>query len=99
MKTKAILEKKLRSRAGESIAETLSALLIITLALTMLAGSIVSAAKINSEIRNMDVEFSTEGEDTSSSTVTITHSSGHTTVEVNLYTTDDDNEYTYYTQK
>lgn len=38
--------KKLHSRAGESIAETLIALLISALALVMLAGAITSAAKI-----------------------------------------------------
>jgi len=38
--------KKLRSRAGESIGETLIALLISALALLMLAGAVSSASRI-----------------------------------------------------
>ena len=38
--------KKLKSRAGESIAETLVALLISALALLMLAGAVSSAARV-----------------------------------------------------
>ena len=38
--------KKLRSRAGESIAETLVALVISALALLMLAGAITSASRV-----------------------------------------------------
>lgn len=40
---------RLRSKAGESIAETLVALLISALALVMLAGAISSAARIIKE--------------------------------------------------
>ena len=40
------LKKKLRSQAGESIGETLVALLIAALALTMLAGAISVSARV-----------------------------------------------------
>ena len=40
------IQSKLRSRVGESIGETLIALLISALALMMLAGAISSAARI-----------------------------------------------------
>ncbi len=40
------IKNKLRSRAGESIGETLVALLIAALALLMLAGAVSSASKI-----------------------------------------------------
>ena len=40
------MRAKLRSRAGESIAETLIALLISALALMMLAGAVSSAANV-----------------------------------------------------
>lgn len=43
---------KLRGRAGESIAETLIALLISALALVMLAGAISSAANMITKSRN-----------------------------------------------
>ena len=38
--------KKLRSRAGESLAETLAALLVSSLALLMLAGAISAASRV-----------------------------------------------------
>lgn len=40
------LKQKVCSRAGESIAETMVALLIAALALTMLAGAVTSASKM-----------------------------------------------------
>lgn len=40
------IEKKLRSNSGESIAETLVAVLIVALGLLVLAGSVVSAYNI-----------------------------------------------------
>lgn len=47
-----LIKKKLKSKRGESLTETLSSLLIIVPAMVMLAGAIVSAAKINSEARS-----------------------------------------------
>lgn len=38
---------RLRQRAGESLGETLAALLIATMGLTMLPGAIVTAARLN----------------------------------------------------
>lgn len=40
------IKAKLKSRAGESIAETLIALLISSLALLMLAGAVTSASRV-----------------------------------------------------
>lgn len=42
-------QKKLRQCRGESLIETLAALLIATLALTMLPGAIIAAARTNAE--------------------------------------------------
>ena len=44
--------RKLLSKKGESIAETLVATLIISMAFIVLAGAIVTAAKINAKIDN-----------------------------------------------
>lgn len=41
------IKEKLRERSGETIVETLVSMLIVVLAVTMLAGSIVAAAKVN----------------------------------------------------
>ena len=57
---------KLRSRAGESIGETLIAMLVSALALLMLAGAVSSAANIvkKSNEAMSEVYSKTEGEDT-----------------------------------
>ncbi|MDO4501217.1 MAG: type II secretion system protein [Erysipelotrichaceae bacterium] len=46
--------KKLRKRNGETIIETLIATIIVALALIMLAGALVSASKVNREIKKLD---------------------------------------------
>ncbi len=45
-KTQEKLKKKLRSRAGESLAETLVALLVAAVALVMLAGAVTAATGV-----------------------------------------------------
>lgn len=69
--------RKRRSTAGETIVETLMALLVVVMAMTLLAGAIVSAARVNSSTEKMDVALNVT-EDTSfvenKTTVTITHS-------------------------
>ena len=55
---------KLRSQAGESIAETLFALLIAALALVMLAGAITTSARIITQSRNkLDAYYSANESD------------------------------------
>lgn len=46
------LKKKLNSKRGETLTETIVSLLIVVPAMVMLAGAIVTAARINSEARN-----------------------------------------------
>lgn len=47
--------KKLASKSGESIAETLIAVLILSLAFLILTGAVATAAKINGEFKNGSV--------------------------------------------
>ena len=55
---------KRRAQAGETIAETLVALLISALALTMLAGSITSSAKLVQKSRDkLDAYYTSNEED------------------------------------
>ena len=49
---------KRRARAGESIGETLVAVLLLSLIFLMLTGAVTSAARINASLRNEDVAFS-----------------------------------------
>ena len=46
--------KKLTKNTGETIAETLVAVLITTMALTILAGAIVTAARVNAREKNQN---------------------------------------------
>ena len=92
------MNKKLKSNAGESLAETIVAMMIVTLAMLILAGALVSAAKINKKTRNMDTSFSTAVEMTvTDDTVEIVHGNGtNVAVAVKSYTTNDKNKYQYY---
>ena len=92
--------KKLKSKLGETISETLVALLISTFALMILAGAVVSAATINSRISHTDVVFSKDAAESGSSTVTISMDGSDITpveVSVDVYTTE--NGYIYYEKK
>lgn len=57
------LKKKLSSQAGESIAETLVALLIAALALIMLAGAITTASGVVVRSRNVLSQYYAENEE------------------------------------
>ena len=47
--------KKLRSRRGETLVETLVSLLIVVLVMAFLATSIVAATRVNAKMRDADV--------------------------------------------
>lgn len=47
-----------RASAGESIGETLVAVLLLSLIFLMLTGAVTSAARLNASLRNEDVTFS-----------------------------------------
>lgn len=53
-------KKKLRSRAGETLAETLAALLIATIGLTMLASMITSSARLITKSRSVLSDYYTQ---------------------------------------
>ena len=86
--------KKLKSRAGESLSETLIALLISSLAIMLLAGAIVAASKINARLKNEDVAF-TKSQVPSAGVVTLTmDNTAPVSVPVRVYETQ--NDYVYY---
>ena len=57
--------------AGETIAETLVAVLIVALTFTFLCTAIVVAARIDNQAKSSAYEFVTENEDTTPVTVSI----------------------------
>ena len=55
------MKRKLKSQSGETLVETLFALLVVVLAFTMLAGSIVAAAIVNKGAQELEPAFRLEG--------------------------------------
>ncbi len=91
--------KRLREKKGESIAETLVAVLIMAMSLTILAGAIVSAAKVNSKFDNSS-EAVIGPVKTGSGSIYVKDSTGSTkasfTVEIYEAGNGTGNEYYYY---
>ena len=92
------MNRKLKSNAGETLVETLFALLVVGLAMTMLAGAIMAAARVNKGARDFNTAFILDNPKKVSSSVTV-KISGKTpiSVSVNAYRTNDQNHYYYYT--
>lgn len=96
--------RKLSSQRGETLIETLTALLVATVALLFLSTAIVSATRVNDRVRKIDTAFAyTEDRTTSSGqeTVTITDSDGKScTINTKRYSyspeEDDSFVYQYY---
>ena len=90
------MNRKLKSNAGETLVETLFSLLVIGLAMTMLAGAIMAAARVNKGARDFNTAFILDNAEKVSSSVTV-KISGKTpiSVSVNAYRTQ--NQYYYYT--
>ncbi len=96
--------KKLQNRRGETLIETLVALLIATLVILFLATAVVTATRVNDKIRKNDVSFRySDVEASSELNLTVTWSGGTETCKVQEYTTresaDVDWEYRYYVYK
>lgn len=94
-----IFRKKINSTSGETIAETLVTMIILSLAVLMLAGAVVTSARVNKKADNTDTSFSTENEIVTPNNVTITDGSKAGTaagisISVNFHETK--NGYKYY---
>ena len=96
------MNRKLKSNAGETLVETLFSLLVVGLAMTMLAGAIMAAARVNKGVRDLDTSFQATNNPGSGVNVTVIHTKHNTvpntsSVPVTVYQTDDQNKYCYYT--
>ena len=80
MRQKRTLKRKLHSNSGETIAETLVTMIILSLAVLMLAGAVVTAARVNKKADNTDVAFvagqEIGGSGTNSPEITISEKTG-----------------------
>lgn len=90
------MKQKLKNNSGETLVETLFALLVVVLAMTMLAGSIVSAARINKSAEDLDTAFCITDNVQNVGGVKI-QITGKTPINVKAYQTKDENKYCYYT--
>ena len=81
--------RKLRSRRGETLVETLVSLLIVVLVMAFLATSIVAATRVNAKVRDDGIS------EPASLTVSSGRGTSSFTVPVEKYTTE--NGYCYYT--
>ena len=92
--------KKLRSASGETLIETLAALIVATLVLLFLSTSIVAASRINKKVQKTDTSFTYAEEDPSkadSVTVVIKDDNNIEKGSVSVYSyTDDTGYYNYY---
>lgn len=90
--------KKLSDCAGESIVETLVTMIILSLAVVMLSGAIVTSAKVNQKADNTDTAFTTNSQAAEDGVMTVTDGSGNAasgvSLGVNVYKTE--NGYIYY---
>lgn len=99
------ISRKLQSNSGETIAETLVTMIIVSLAVLMLAGAVVTSAKINKRADNTDTAFvaghEIGGSGTNSPTVTISEKQAVGTgkavaLSVNVYETEKKANKKYY---
>lgn len=94
--------KKIQGKAGETIAETLVTMIVLSLAVLMLTGAVVSAAKVNQKADNTQTAFTADQSTGNSKNVVITQNGNGTDagtgrkirITVNLHKTE--NEYYYY---
>lgn len=100
--------KKLQNRRGETLIETLTALLIATLVCLFLATAIVTGSRVNAKVRETDVSFryAEDGAAGNDLTLTVTGNGGtpvSETITVQEFTTSRDangeEQYRYYTYK
>lgn len=90
--------KKLRKNRGETLVETLAALLIAVLVLLFLASAIVGAARLNAAIQKTDVSFHYTGAVLQPDPVELEISDGFTTETVTADEYVDPNGYHNYTK-
>ena len=89
------MRKKLRSQRGDTLMETLAALLLVVLTMAFLATSIVTAARINAEVRQADTALKYDAADGETKPLTITRENNSVEKNVTVYETK--GGYRYYT--
>ncbi len=89
------MRKKLRSQRGDTLTETLAALLLVVLTMAFLATSLVTAARINAGVRQTDIALKYDAAEGEKKPLTITRENNSVTKSVKVYETK--GGYRYYT--
>lgn len=89
------MRKKLRSQRGDTLTETLAALLLVVLTMAFLATSLVTAARINAEVRQTDTALKYDDAEGETKPLTITRENNSVAKSVKVYETE--GGYRYYT--
>lgn len=89
------MRKKLRSQRGDTLTETLAALLLVVLTMAFLATSLVTAARINAGVRQTDTALKYDAADGEKKPLTITRENNSVAKNVTVYETK--GGYRYYT--
>ena len=93
------MKNKLKSKKGESLIETLAALLIITLTFVFLVNSITRASQLKSKADRMDIPFEYQSEASNQGTIKVTVGDGSPFERpINVYVCQNEAypEYSYY---
>lgn len=91
------MRKKLRSQRGDTLAETLAALLLVVLTMAFLATSLVTAARINAGVRQTDTALKYDAAEGEKKPLTITRENNSVEKNVKVYETK--GGYRYYTHE
>ena len=89
------LKRKLLDKGGETLVESLVGLIIVVLAIGVLCGSIVTAAKINDRVKKMDTNFIAAIDTGNDASVTVKHEDGSSD-QVTVKSHETGNGYYYY---
>ena len=88
--------KILHSTSGETIAETLVTMIVLSLSVLMLAGAVVSSAKVTSKAENTETAFTAATESGTAGTMTITGGAATDSAMLGVTVYKTENDYTYY---
>lgn len=91
------MRKKLRSQRGDTLMETLAALLLVVLTMAFLATSLVTAARINAGVRQTDTALKYDAADGETKPLTITRENNSVAKSVTVY--EAEGGYRYYVHK
>ena len=92
------MKNKLKSKKGESLIETLAALLIITLTFVFLVNSITKANQLRSKADKMDIPFEYQTDVSQNGTLTVSgdYTTGEKQINVYVCPNNENPQYSYY---